>query len=94
VTYDPTSNRLMIFGGSGAGGLLGDAWVLTNANGLGGTPSWSQIAATSTNFPEPRFAATAVYNPSTNKMTIFGGQVYANGPLTNDVWALSHANGL
>jgi len=35
---------------------------------------------------------TAVYNSSTNRMTIFSGLI-AQTLFTNDVWVLSHANG-
>jgi hypothetical protein len=100
ATFDPKTNTLTIFGGNNSSGnLLGDAWVLTNANGLGGTPTWTQLAVSSVDFPEPRNTQTAVYNPSFNKMTVFGGQINNNevntGPflLTNDVFVLSKANG-
>ncbi len=90
-TYDPTTNTLTIFGGSNSTGNLADCFVLSNANGTGGTPSWKQIAASSVVFPEARGGHTAVYNPSTNKMTIFGGSIGSN--TTNDVLVLSHAKG-
>src|SRR5205814_7398034 len=42
--YDATHNRMTIFAGNraNANGFpeFNDAWVLTNANGSGGTPSW------------------------------------------------------
>jgi len=96
AVYDPASNRFTIFGGSDtSGNPLGDTWVLTNANGLGGTPTWSQIASSSTDFPEARGEHTAVYNSSTNRMTVFGGAIVSCcGPFANNVWVLNHANGL
>jgi hypothetical protein len=96
ATYDPTTNRMTIFGGAGDSSvLLGDTWVLTDANGLGGTPAWMQIAQSSTDFPAPRTCATAVYAPTTNIMTIFGGQITVTSPTlaTNDVFLLNDANG-
>ena len=94
ATYDPTTNRMTIFGGESSSGLLGDTWVLTHANGLGGTPAWSQIAAASQYFPAPREHHTGVYNLVTNQMTIFGGLLVYEGNLeTNDVFILSDANG-
>src|SRR5262249_38056715 len=92
--YDPASNRLTIFGGENITNntILGDTWVLTNANGLGGTPAWIQIASSSTNYAEVRATHTAVYNPATNKMIVFGGTISATGA-TNNVWVLDHANG-
>jgi hypothetical protein len=96
ATYDPVSNRMTVFGGDNTtlDLLLGDTWVLTNANGLGGTPAWTQIAQSSVDFPFPRFGHTAVYDPATNVMTVFGGRVdFDTVVTTNDVFTLSDANG-
>lgn len=93
TVYDPRSNRLTIFSGQSTVGLLSDTWVLTNANGLGGTPTWKQLGPFSL-FGEARGYHTGVYNLNTNKMTIFGGAIIAGASeATNDVWVLSHANG-
>jgi hypothetical protein len=94
MTYDPATNVATIFGGTDVNAnLLGDTWALSNANGTGGTPVWTQLATGSTYFPEARAGATAVYSSSANKMTIFGGEVTSPGLFTNDVFVLSHANG-
>jgi hypothetical protein len=91
--YDTKNNRLIVFGGNNSGGDLNDVWVLENANGLGGTPTWTQLGPFLL-FAEARSSHTGVYNPKTNKMTIFGGFTSSGGGLdTNDVWVLSHANG-
>jgi hypothetical protein len=97
ATYDQASNRLTIFAGNGVNNVFyGDTWVLTNANGIGGTAAWTQIAQSSVSFPTPRTVHTAVYDPTTNVMTIFGGFIGLQ-PLetigVNDVLFLSHANG-
>lgn len=93
TVYDPNSNRLTVFGGLDKNNNpLGDTWVLTNANGSGGTPAWTRIASSSTHYAEARGFHTGVYNPSANKVIVFGGVI--SGTLgTNDVWVLSHANG-
>jgi galactose oxidase-like protein len=45
AVYDAASNRMIVFGGAaggycaGAPPLRNDVWILTNANGLGGTPA-------------------------------------------------------
>lgn len=94
AVYDGTNNRMTIFGGNSSTVDFGDAWVLSNANGLGGSPAWAELGPFST-FTEARTGHTAVYNASTNKMTVFGGIVTLSESLaTNDVWVLSHANGL
>lgn len=96
ATYDSTTNSLTIFGGSDLkSNLLGDGWVLSDANGLGGTPAWTQLNP-SLYFPEARNTHTGVYNPSTNKLTVFGGIIVDTPTITlftNDAWVLDHANG-
>src|SRR5690242_16269970 len=39
AVYNPFSNRMIVYGG-GTNPTLGDVWVLTGANGLGGTSTW------------------------------------------------------
>jgi hypothetical protein len=100
TTYDPTTNSITISGGftvvsGGQNQPLGDTWVLSNANGLGGTPAWTQITP-SIYFPEARYFHTGVYNPTTNNLTVFGGDIVDTPTITlftNDVWVLSKANG-
>src|SRR5205823_14578253 len=72
------------------GSFFNDVWVLTNANGTGGNPEWIQLAPLG-GPPAERFTHTAVYDPATNRMTIFGGGNSING--FNDVWVLTNANG-
>lgn len=91
--YDAKYNSLTIFGGQGTSGLLSDVWVLSDANGLGGTPAWAELGPFSL-FAESRNFHTGVYNSKTHNMTIFGGFTTVGGsPTTNDVWVLSRANG-
>jgi hypothetical protein len=93
--YDRSTNHMTVFGGIDANTLYNDAFVLSNANGTGGTPAWTQIAGSSGVQPTPRAAHRAVYDPVSNTMTVFGGIVVpAPSSLTiNDVFLLSHANG-
>ena len=96
ATYDRTTNHMTIFGGIESSTLYGDAWVLTNANGMGGTPAWMQIGGSSNIQPTPRGGHRAVYDPGTNTMTVFGGFVTpppGTQLVINDVFLLSHANG-
>ena len=100
AVYDGINSRMIVFGGGQFGGfvynvLFNDVWVLSNANGLGATPAWTQLNPAAPNgLPAPREGHRAVYDPNTNRMTIFGG--YNNGVMTipNDVWVLTNANGL
>jgi len=89
AVYDATSNRMIVYSGEGAGNSsLSDIWVLSNANGLGGTPAWTQLSPTG-NTPDAQDQSAAVYDPTTNTLIVFGG-----GNYVNSVWTLSNANGL
>jgi len=92
AAYDSVSNRLIVFGGWNGTVALNDVWVLSNANGLGGTPAWTQLAPTNGTAIPTRDFASAVYDPASNRMTVFGGLNV--GQLLNDTWTLSFANGL
>ena len=100
IVYDAADNVAVIFGGqneTGSGALLNDTWILSNANGLG-TPAWTQLNPTLTYGPEPRDFHTAVYNPTTNEMVIFGGfsgflDSFGHTVYFEDVWVLANANG-
>jgi hypothetical protein len=101
AVYDPTSNRMIVFGGCGPGNVdttgcsvigLNDVWVLSNANGQGGTPVWTQLAPSGP-LPAPRFGHCAVYDAANNRMIVFGGLDLLQQHF-DDVWVLSNANGL
>lgn len=90
--YDPTSNTLMLFGGSDCqNGYFNEVWVLSNANSVSGTPTWTKLEPTG-NAPSARQTSTAVYDPASNVMVVFGGD--AGGTPFGDLWFLSNANGL
>jgi hypothetical protein len=86
-----------MFGGSRAFGppyQLNDVWVLTNADGTGGTATWTQLNVTGA-LPPGRVGAGGAYDPNTNRLIIFGGSGDGSCPcpLLNDVWVLTNANG-
>jgi len=68
-----------------------DVWVLSNANGLGGTPVWSQLHPKGFQ-PVGRIGHTALYDAANNRMGIFGGFSVESTFLS--VWVLADANGL
>ncbi len=89
--YDAASNTLTVFGGSDCGaGFFNDVWVLSNANGEGGTPAWTQLHPNGS-LPLARESSTAIYDSTNHIMTIYGGD--AGGQPFGDVWVLSDANG-
>ena len=101
AVYDAANNRMTVFGGAagsycvGAPPLRNDVWVLSNANGLGGTPAWQQLSPVGP-APTPRGTSTAVYDPSSNRMIVFGGNRNIGNCFfeTNETWILTFANGL
>src|SRR5579864_420247 len=99
--YDTANNRMIIFGGCNGGcdPILNDVWVLSNANGLGGTPAWTQLCDSAScggaqGSPQARLENMAVYDPASNRMTIYGGEDSSGNNKFQDVWVLSNANGL
>ncbi len=97
AAYDQAHNRMIIFGGidnisACCPSDYNDVWVLSHANGHGGTPTWTQLEPEGT-APSARSGHLAVYNPTTNAMYIFGGNTQS-GTALGDVWRLSNANGL
>jgi len=96
AVYDYWTNQMIVFGGQNAnlGISSGDLWILKNANGWGGWPSWSKITVSGA-APSPRQNHQAVYDPISNRMIVVGG-LESNGSklvLLNDVWVLTNANG-
>jgi hypothetical protein len=94
AVYDESHNRMIIFGGLGPGiSTFSDVWVLSNANGFGGAPTWTRLSPTG-GPPLGQADMSAVYDPTHNVMTVFGGRINGSYTETNAVWALSNANGL
>ncbi len=89
--YDSVNNIMTIYGGDAGGAGLGDTWVLSHANGTGGTPEWTKLSPSGT-APSARTGQSATYDPSTDRMTVFGG--IANGLTLSDSWVLTSANGI
>jgi hypothetical protein len=91
AVYDSGTNRMMLFAGA-TPGILDDLWILNNANGLGGAPSWTKVSPNGA-IPPARYDHGAIYDPATNRMTVFGGQGSDTPTYLNDVWVLLNANG-
>ena len=94
--YDPATNRMIVFGGgadSGYSVVFNDLWVLSNADGTGGTPNWTQINPTGI-LPSARTLSSAIYNAANNRMVVFQGCNTGCGIDFNDTWVLAAANGV
>jgi hypothetical protein len=94
VAYNASSNRLIRFSGSVDNGFnfSADVWLLTNADGLGGVPAWSKLAARGTP-PPGRNNSVIAYDESTNRLMLFSGCSDNCRTLFNDVWVLTNADG-
>jgi hypothetical protein len=96
AVYDSANNRLIVFGGCGGYcvPVLNDVWVLSNANGLGGTPVWTQLEASGG--PAARTNAAVAYDAVNDRLIVFGGQDGSANPCSSfpDLWSLSNANGI
>jgi len=82
---------MTIFGGSARNGALNDTWVLSHANGIGGTSTWTRLAFV----PPIPVAATRWNNGGfdsvNSRMIMFGGSV-SEGPLWS-TWVLTDPSG-
>ncbi|MCH7499042.1 MAG: hypothetical protein IH886_03405 [Nitrospinae bacterium] len=105
--YDSVNNRMTIFGGNVNVGFcnatVNDVWVLKNANGLGGPPTWTELNPTGdpiNGLPARRHSTSTVYDPSTNRMIMTAGNgaclppASGEAPENSEVWVLENANGL
>ena len=96
IGYDEANNRLIIFGGWNSNiTVFNDVWVLSNANGLGGPPVWTQLTPTGAS-PAARRNMSSGYDPGSNRLiigggdTVFGGYGQDSAP---EFWVLTNANG-
>lgn len=83
AVYDSHHDQIVVYGGTPGlhDGVLGDTWGLS----LAGTPTWTQIAGGGSG-PDARYLAAGVYDPSGDRLVVFGG---VTTTYVNDTWALS-----
>ena len=90
--YDAASDRMVVFGGTtGVQTFAGDVWALADASGEAAPSAWTQLRPREDG-PGPRFAHSAVHQPTGDRMLVFGGSAGA-APL-DDVWVLEGATGV
>ena len=76
MVYDPLHNRMLVFAGNDADGVLyNDVWAL---NLTPGRERWDKLSPSGTP-PVPRTLPTAVYCPTRRSMLVFGGAIPGNG---------------
>jgi hypothetical protein len=79
---DTQRRRILIFGGHDVDYYLNDLWALS----LTDPPAWTKLSPASTNDPEPRGAAAAVYDPVGDRLLVFGGFGRFTGT-KGDLWS-------
>ena len=92
AVYDGSENRMIVFGGENdSSAFFNDTWILTHADGRGGTPEWIQLPQ----IPAPggRSGHAAGYDPINKRMVVSGGGVWCS-PAYGDMHVLDHANGI
>jgi hypothetical protein len=82
MAYDPVRDRVIVYGGLGDSGPLGNVWALS----LGDAPAWTELTPGGTT-PGGRFLHSFVYDPVRDRMIVCGGVGYSGDRA--DVWALS-----
>jgi hypothetical protein len=95
AVYDPVSNEMIVFGGNNCFQTeFDDVWILKNANGLGGTPSWEQVTPSGSG--PPAGPVSAAYDSSSNTMIVYdaAASLPVAGGTAQDAWILSNANGI
>jgi N-acetylneuraminic acid mutarotase len=89
MVYDPSTNRVIMFGGSGYRDnmdvFLNDTWAYDPT-----TNRWTELNPSGP-LPEARATQSMVYDPTTRRVIMFGG-MSANGDLFDDTWAYDLAS--
>jgi hypothetical protein len=79
MAYDPTTDRTILFGGSGGDTKFGDTWALDLTS-----KTWTKIPETGGG-PSARDYCQMVYDPVGNDLLLFGGADDSGD--RNDLWA-------
>jgi outer membrane protein assembly factor BamB len=78
MVFDGALRTVVMFGGRGSSGALGDTWEFRNGN-------WSAVPTVSA--PAPRWGAAYTYDPATGAIVLFGG---TDGSSTfGDTWVFN-----
>ncbi|MFZ5469952.1 MAG: Kelch repeat-containing protein [Myxococcota bacterium] len=83
AVYDARRDEVLVFGGTGAAGRLGDVWALSLQN-----ESWRRLELQGG--PTARYTSGAVIDAARDQMLVFGGD---EGKLSDELWALELATG-
>jgi N-acetylneuraminic acid mutarotase len=79
MTYDPARERVVLFGGRGSSGNLGDTWEYDGT-------TWTKLEVTG---PSPRNGHAMVYDARSKVVMLFGGR--DEPAYFNDLWVFDGA---
>jgi len=79
MAYDAGSDRVILFGGAPASGVLGDTWAYNYDN-----DAWTELTPAAS--PPPRTYSGTVYDPQRDRMVLFGGSADQETASLGDVW--------
>jgi cysteine-rich repeat protein len=68
MAYDSAGGKVVLFGGTGFGGLEGDTWEYD-----GTFQTWTQVLIENPNAPSPRIGHAMAYDSARGKVVLFGG---------------------
>jgi hypothetical protein len=92
AAYDGVRDRMILFGGRREAFSIGETWALS----LGPDLRWSRLAVTGRQ-PRPRGNATTVWDPTRDRVVLFGGSTRSDGGIAlggvvetprRDMWSL------
>jgi N-acetylneuraminic acid mutarotase len=79
MAFDPTNGKIIMFGGHGVAGYLGDTWVYDSASN-----TWTNVTPATS--PPARNGSTMTFDPCSGRMILFGGYGYIDADY-DDTWA-------
>lgn len=82
MIYDPTGDRLIVFGGLTGAGVTDELWILDLATNI-----WSQIPVSGL-WPSPRTSHSAILDTTYYRMIVFGGYDGTPGNENDELWSL------
>jgi hypothetical protein len=87
LVYDSRNQRALLFGGRSGVVLFDDVWLLDSQEE---PPSWQELTF-SPPIPQARSEHTAIYDPVSHRMVIFGGLIGPVGQpsFVNETWVLT-----
>ena len=80
MAYNAVTETVILFGGSGEGGALGDTWEWD-----GQTKTWTELFPAAS--PSPRALNSMAYDPTIGYIVLFGG--IAGDKALDDTWIWS-----